>query len=133
MQTLRLIQTALGGDLYRVELQRIKETRILQSASVEVQCDFSDRDREDMRWYLETYPQYPIDPNPEIAARVEKRMEEVGRSLFNQLFDAANTQRLWGKICDDLSDTRFEISTYRDYRRDLGLRQREDSRALRVR
>ncbi|MFN2284177.1 MAG: hypothetical protein ACK2UQ_07130, partial [Anaerolineae bacterium] len=111
MPKLRLIQTALNGDRYRIELQLIEEGKIPRPASVEVQCDFSDSDREDMRWYLETYPQYPIDPNPEIAARVERRMEEVGRSLFNQLFGAPNTLMLWGKINDRLLDTRVEIST----------------------
>jgi hypothetical protein len=35
---------------------------------------FSARDQEDIRWYLEDFPQYPMDPAPAIAVRIERRI-----------------------------------------------------------
>jgi hypothetical protein len=40
------------------------------------------QDQEDLRWYLEDYLQYPLDPAPSIARRIERRMEEIGLNKF---------------------------------------------------
>jgi hypothetical protein len=40
------------------------------------------QDQEDIRWYLEDYLQYPLEPAPKIAARIESRMAEPGAELF---------------------------------------------------
>ena len=42
----------------------------------------SAQEAEDIRWYLEDYRIYPLDPAPKIARRIEQRMGEVGRKLF---------------------------------------------------
>src|ERR1017187_5552709 len=42
----------------------------------------SDQDAEDIRWYLEDYRIYPVDPTPKIARRIERRMSDIGRELF---------------------------------------------------
>jgi hypothetical protein len=41
-----------------------------------------DQQREDIRWYLEDFLQYPLDPAPKIAARIEKDMADLGRRLW---------------------------------------------------
>jgi hypothetical protein len=46
-----------------------------RSASVRFGFELNARDREDVRWYLEDYLQYPVDPAPEIASGVEARVE----------------------------------------------------------
>ena len=39
----------------------------------------SHQEAEDIRWYLEDYRIYPVDPAPKIAQRIERRME-IGRA-----------------------------------------------------
>ena len=68
-------------------------------------------DRADLRWYLEDYLQYPLDPAPKIAARIEERMNELGIELFKEIFKNTQATRLWAKIEDKLDDTRVEIAT----------------------
>ncbi|MGH8931390.1 MAG: CHAT domain-containing protein, partial [Egibacteraceae bacterium] len=68
------------------------------------------QDREDIRWYLEDYLLYPIDPAPVIAARVEARIAEIGRDLFTKVFEAnRDTARVWDAVSDRLSDVRVEV------------------------
>ena len=65
-----------------------------------------------MRWYLEDYLQYPQDPAPKIAARIEGRMAEMGAALFRDVFQANDDARdLWATLRHQLNDTRVEIST----------------------
>lgn len=70
------------------------------------------QDREDIRWYLEDYLQYPIGPAPTIAGRVERRLAELGRELFGKVFESdRDTTRLWDALSDHLPDTRVEVVT----------------------
>ncbi len=72
--------------------------------------EMTPQDREDIRWYLEDYLQYPIEPAPTIAARVERRLAELGRELFGKVFEAdRDTTRLWDAVSDSLADTRVEV------------------------
>ena len=81
-----------------------------QSAVAEVGFGLSAQDREDVRWYLEDYLQYPVAPAPQIAARVEARLAELGCDLFRQVFEAnRDTIGLWGSVSDRLPDTRVEV------------------------
>ncbi len=68
------------------------------------------RDREDVRWYLEDYLQYPVDPAPVIAGRVERRLAELGAGLFREVFEAdRDAIRLWETVAGDLPGTRLEV------------------------
>ena len=49
--------------------------------------------REDLRWYLEDYLQYPHDPAPNIAARIEHRMTKLGTELFEKVFQSGEQNR----------------------------------------
>ena len=70
----------------------------------------SAQDREDVRWYLEDYLQYPVAPGPQVAARVEGRLAELGTDLFRQIFEAnRDTIGVWDAIAGSLSDTRVEV------------------------
>jgi hypothetical protein len=69
------------------------------------------QEQERLRWYLEDYLQYPFDPAPQIASRVEGEMEAVGTRLFRAVFMAnRDTEKLWFAIADCLDDLRLEIA-----------------------
>jgi hypothetical protein len=81
-------------------------------AQVELNAQIPKHDDEDLRWYLEDYLQYPADPAPAIAARVERRLANLGRSFFEQLFYTnPDATKLWANAAADLAGTRFEIFT----------------------
>ncbi len=55
---------------------------------------------EELRWYTERYARRPIGPGIERAARVQARMESLGRSLFHAVFNSPGdkqrlAQELW--------------------------------------
>jgi hypothetical protein len=65
-----------------------------------------------VRWYLEDYLEYPLDPAPQIAERVEGRMAELGRDVFAAVFPAGSEARdLWSVVRDRLPETRLEVVT----------------------
>ena len=74
-----------------------------RSAAARLEVGLSGQDREDLRWYLEDYLQYPVAPAPAIAARVEARLAELGADLFAQVFEAdRDTIRLWDGLAGSL-------------------------------
>jgi hypothetical protein len=68
----------------------------------------SAQDAEDIRWYLEDYRIYPVDPAPKIAQRIERRMGEVGRELFKLVLAGSD---VWERARRTLGDTRIEVET----------------------
>ena len=85
---------------------------VRRAVSVSVEFGLSERDREDVRWYLEDYLQYPVDPAPEIAMRVEARLAELGTELFRQVFRVnPDALELWAEIKRSLADARVEVAT----------------------
>jgi tetratricopeptide (TPR) repeat protein len=66
------------------------------------------QEAEDIRWYLEDYRIYPVDPAPKIAERIEQRMAEVGRELFKQVLAGSD---VWESARRKLGDTRIEVET----------------------
>ena len=109
MGTLRLTQTSPTSGRHRVQLD-LDGDGLPQSAVAEFAFALVDQDREDLRWYLEDYLKYPVDPAPRIAARVQERMAEVGRELFSAIFDSDSGARaLWADASRDLAGTRVEV------------------------
>lgn len=112
MTTLRITQTTESTGRYRVELSLDGDGLAPQSASASFPFDISPQDQEDLRWYLEDYLQFPHDPAPAIAARVEQRMTEIGTELFQAVFKSSEqASRLWAKVYERASDLRVEIVT----------------------
>ena len=110
MVTLRVVDRVAGSE-HAVELQ-LAGPGPLQSASVRFGFELSARDREDLRWYLEDYLQYPVDPAPEIARAVEARLAALGTELFQQVFrKSPDALELWFALKGSLSDARVEVAT----------------------
>ncbi len=112
MTTLRLTQTATGPDTYHVQVSLEGDGLPRQTASARFAFALSAQDQERLRWYLEDFLQFPFDPAPETAARVEERMVEIGTQLFRAVFHADDDARdLWATLRTRLNDTRVEIVT----------------------
>src|ERR1022692_1496944 len=107
MSLLRLRQFAEGEGRYRV-VAEFENGGVRRSAESRFELQFTAQDQEDIRWYLEDFLQYPMDPAPVIAARIERRMAEIGADLFTKVL--GNTQ-VWHEARHDLSGTRVEIET----------------------
>jgi hypothetical protein len=85
---------------------------LAESAFAQFFFSVADQDHEDLRWYLEDYPQYPIDPARQIAQRVEQRMRTLGGELFTQLFDSnPAATRLWARLEPELPGMRVEVAS----------------------
>lgn len=102
MLTLRINHTAAGvevtveGDGPRRTEERPFEFKLLA------------QDAEDVRWYLEEYPIYPVEPMPRTAKRIEGRMREIGRELFRKALAGSDA---WSAVRDRLADTRIEVES----------------------
>lgn len=90
----------------------LEDAGLRRRASVRFGFELSAQDREDVRWYLEDYLQYPVDPAPEIARGVEARLTVLGEELFGRVFRASpETMELWFAVKGLLSDARVEVAT----------------------
>ncbi len=112
MKTLRLTQTNLEGDRYRIELEIERGGKPGLRATSTFEFREDEAGSEDVRWYLEEYLQDPADPAPARAVRVEQRIQDVGTELFEAVFlSSADCRMLWDSVSDSLSSTRIEITT----------------------
>ncbi len=108
MPTLQLNQSKLKENRYKVEI------RFDNSHPLSVQFDFeiTRRDYADIRWYLEEFLKYPIEPEPERARQIEARMRIIGIDLFNKIFGSIDAMQLWGRLkTTGLSNIRIEVIT----------------------
>src|SRR5690242_15053026 len=112
MSTLRLTQFKEDANRYRVEVAFESDGLPRQTAIARFDFSLTAQDYEDLRWYLEDFLQYPLDPAPKIAARIEQRLVAIGTQLFKDIFQSSEDARdLWATLRDRLEDTRVEIIT----------------------
>jgi len=110
MLRLCLTSSAEAPDRFRVELALEGEALPRQTANTTVELAPSPQDEEGLRWYLEDYLQWPRDPAPEIAARIEQRLAEIGSALFEKIFQANDDARdLWASVQPRLDEMRVEV------------------------
>jgi hypothetical protein len=108
---LRLTHTALADDRHEVEIALEFPGHPRETARSPVfTFALSDQDHRDLRWYLEDFLQYPQDPAPAIAARIEQRMAEIGRQLFDGVFQSRDALKLWARLQADVASSRIEIA-----------------------
>ena len=69
------------------------------------------REAEQVRWYLEDYPEFPADPAPALAAAAEARLSELGTGLFHEVFTGQDGAVIWGLAQARLGQVRVEVDT----------------------
>ncbi len=112
MPVLRLTQHEEKENHYHVEIAFEDDDGSRLTADPHFEFELEQQDRFDLRWYLEDYLQYPMDPAPEIAARVEKRIAELGKELFRLVFEVDDDAReMLPSLRTKLDDTRVEVVT----------------------
>lgn len=112
MFTLRLTQEVDSqSDSYSVKVALERSSKIQEYLSYFV-FQVKDQEQENIRWYLEDFLQYPQEPAPKIAAKIEQRMAEIGIELFEKVFRSnSDTGLIWEEVRDRLNETRVEIIT----------------------
>ena len=110
MHTLRITQYAAEENQYKVEIA-LEGGPFRQTAVSEFKFALSPQDEEGIRWYLEDFPLFRHDPTPVIAARVEKRMAEIGRDLFRRVFQSGDDARdIWADFRREANSARVEFA-----------------------
>lgn len=110
--TLRITQLRDSNGQYRAELALEGPRLPRQTATAAFEFELGPQHREDLRWYLEDYLQYPQDPAPTMAARIEVEINDIGIDLFNKVFQSKDDARdLWATLRQKLDETRIEVST----------------------
>jgi len=54
----------------------------------------------ELRWYLESYPRWPVGPDVKRATRLEHRLKAWGAALFQAVFSNLQALRLWQQFRD---------------------------------
>ena len=71
----------------------------------------SEPEAEQVRWYLEDYPEFPADPAPALAADAEARLARTGADLFEQVFSSRDGAVIWGLAQARFGQVRVEVDT----------------------
>jgi hypothetical protein len=100
--TLRIVHA--GSEV----IATFQSDKPLQTEKRPFSFTLSAQDAEDIRWYLEDYRVYPVDPQPKIAKRIERRIAEAGRELFRQVLAGSD---VWASMPSTLGETRIEVET----------------------
>ena len=103
---MRLLRITQAGDKVEIALENDGAPRQTESRSLSF--SLSAQDSEDIRWYLEDYLVYPLDPAPKIAKRIEGRIKEIGAELFKQVLQGTD---IWAGAKPHLGETRIEVQT----------------------
>jgi hypothetical protein len=96
-----------AGYVVELELEGLGPPR---SAQARFDLGMSAQDREDVRWYLEDFLQYPVEPAPRTVVRVESRLAALGKEMFTAVFEIRpDCMRLREAAARALVDTRLEV------------------------
>jgi tetratricopeptide (TPR) repeat protein len=64
---------------------------------------------ERVRWYLEDYAEFPVDPAPVIAQAAETQLAQAGTELFRAVFADMDAVGIWERARDRLGQVRVEV------------------------
>ena len=95
-----------GGRRVRVTWQDGSARRVAESDVSNLE---DERDSELIRWYLEEYAEFCVDPAPAIARDAETRLAELGMELFRRVFASPDAIGIWGRAQDRLREVRVEV------------------------
>lgn len=72
-----------------------------ESGSLPFSNPLTPKDRDGLRWYLETYGAYSLgDPDDEQAREMKNRLPLIGKALFDAVFSDRAAQRLFDRFQD---------------------------------
>lgn len=108
MIVLRLDQSMLADGRHRVAVRLEDDDPPAEGVS-EFTFALREDDQRDIRWYLEEFLEYPLDPAPAVAARVQRRMTEIGAALFREVFASENARQAWASVRNRLGQVRVEV------------------------
>jgi hypothetical protein len=106
---LRITDVTRANGPFRAEISFDNSQFVRTPATTEFTFSVSASDQELVRWYWEDFLEYPDRVAQRKAARVERRMQEIGVELFQQVFSASAAKLLWTDIQPRLNETRIEI------------------------
>ena len=105
MPLLRLRQFAEGENCYLVHLE-LESEGARRSAESRFEFKVSAQDQEDMRWYLEDYLQYPLDPARDEAHNIECALHHYRESIREYAAAALRNYQTYGaSAAKDVQDT----------------------------
>ena len=107
--TLRIEHVSATARTGSLRLALLAEGVVVSQCAGELAFEVSAADRERIRWYWEDYLDYPAEDAKQAAEQTERRLEELGESLFDRVFGTPPAGRLWDRISPGLSDLRIEI------------------------
>jgi len=112
MSTLRIIQTNLGQHKYKVTVEVEGDGCPRHTATSQFSFTLTDKQQDDLGWYLEDFLQYEIELEAKRGEQIEQQMAEIGTKLFKAVFYSSDDARdLWATLRDHINDTRIEIAT----------------------
>jgi tetratricopeptide (TPR) repeat protein len=110
MPVLRVSDVPLDAGGRRVEVTwQDGPARRAAVATFAYQADW--QEAEQVRWYLEDYPEFPADPAPALAAAAEAQLARIGAELFRDVFAGVDGAVIWGLAQARLAQVRVEIDT----------------------
>ena len=110
--TIRVVDRPAGARPHRdkVVVSWSAPGRLPAEAESTFDLDIDDAVAERVRWYLEDYAEFPLDPAPEVAVTAENDLAGLGRGLFTAVFGTGDGARIWAQATvDGLSGVRVEI------------------------
>jgi CHAT domain/Alpha/beta hydrolase family/AAA domain len=95
---LRILDRVVDG-LHEITISWHPATSTAREAKTKFAYLMDESDILKIRWYLEDYLEFPVDPAPTIAADAEVRLSAIGRELFAKTFNAPdrNMIRIWSE------------------------------------
>lgn len=90
MSVLRLIQTTVGINQYRVGIAIEGDGQPRSIATSQFKFTLNSQEQEDIRWYLEDFLQYDQKLKADKGASIEHKIVEIGSQLFENVFYSNN-------------------------------------------
>jgi len=108
MPELRISDVRSGAG-WRVEVTWRDDGASPRLAVAEISAEPNESDSELIRWYLEDYSEYPVDPAQELARSAEDLITRDGTELFRRVFASEDAVGIWDQARDRLGDVRIEV------------------------
>ena len=109
MNELRVVFTAGEGGSYLVQLKNAAGEKL--GVEVPFTPFLTEKDYEDLRWYLEDYMDLPDGGAVVRARRVERDLEKWGRRLYDSLFSIKENTDILGKLLKEPEPRELTLAT----------------------